>query len=192
MTINDLKPWTVSSHQDLPAWSSFKEPSLISCRSPPYDLSHGHHQAKPRKPRTFLSPRDPAGALSFPSFPFGPLADTLFSALPKHPATSVVPKNENLPSLQGPWSQLRQSTGTSDCTSPPWSRVLWLLTTRCPLRCEVYTNFPHLASPSGPSSMADRTWDTILNPQGFSFYLFFSVIGWHLVSHDMAAVPSWL
>ena len=156
MTINDLKPWTVSSHQDLPAWSSFKEPSLISCRSPPYDLSHGHHQAKPRKPRTFLSPRAPAGALSSPSFPFGPLADTLFSALPKHPATSVVPKNENLPSLQGPWSQLRQSTGTSDCTSPPQECVpgpgmAWGKCGQLPVSC----------LPEWPSLVVEQTGDPI-------------------------------
>lgn len=104
-TINALKPWTVSSHQDLLCWSNGaglplkRYAHLISCRRLLRVPRHSFHQPKPlptdRASQGFSSLWEPAGVLS--SLPFSllpctraiPTGPHSISAFVWHPAGSA-------------------------------------------------------------------------------------------------------
>ena len=126
MIVNALKPWTATSHQDPQCWSNraghpLKSLSVISHGRPLCILSHGFHQAQPPTEQARdTHPRENQPELSsFCSFPFGSgpepalQASNLFSALPGHPAVSVVPRIQ---------ANSDRSVGTSGCSSPSLER----------------------------------------------------------------------
>ena len=137
MTINVLKPWTVSSHREsavgsngagLPLKSHVQSPTEGFSVLPAINSTKPSHLLN--KPRSLPSPQDPVRE---PSSPFSlrlqarASPSTLHSALSSFEASSGVcgaQESENLPSpasmqVWGPVSQFRQSPGTSDYTPPP-------------------------------------------------------------------------
>jgi hypothetical protein len=142
--------------------SSSKEPLLISCMRPHSASRQGFHQAKPPTQESQRhSP--PCGTQRSSLLPFSlrsqaracPRTNTPFSALPWHPAASVVPKSlrtcspgpacgPGTPELALPQhpvasvvpkspSQIWQSMGTSDCAfnSHPTTKLFSLLLHNC-------------------------------------------------------------
>jgi hypothetical protein len=102
MKINSLKPWTVSSHWDMPCWSNEAGLPLKSCmsnltqevslRSQTWPPPSQAKPSPPSKPKTVL-PAGPSRSSSFTLFPWAwarasRMADTLFSVLLRHPAAS--------------------------------------------------------------------------------------------------------
>jgi hypothetical protein len=115
------------------------------------------------KPRT-LVPRDPAGALSSPSFPFGPGWSP--SAGP-HSVLSSSETPSGVCGVQEFKTTLAFQRGPQTALPHPWSGVLWLLTARCLPGGDVGHGacaVKLLASTcmSGPSPVVGRTWHTIL------------------------------
>jgi hypothetical protein len=133
LTVNNLKPWTVSFHQDSP-WGAMeglhlKSQQLISCRRPLSTPSHGFHQAKTpvNKPRTLSSPGTQLEHFSL--FPFSPRLDPthwpplhsqLSSGSQKFLSAQECEKQMSLISQQtrGLLSQLWQSRGNLRLCSP--------------------------------------------------------------------------
>ena len=153
MTINDLNPWTASSHRDPPCWSNgagfSEEPCLISHRRPLCALSHGLHQAKPpaqpslghspprgNQPERLLLPFSlwPQARAS----PSGPIHK--YSVLGSSSASGGVEsvrERENLPFLASLWAGTPKPTpagprGPQTVPPHPWSRFLRLLTAQRP------------------------------------------------------------
>jgi hypothetical protein len=113
MTINTLKPWTVSFHRirrgEQWSRSSSKELHLISLRRPPCTPSHVLHQAKLPGPDPVCRP---------------PLCSQVFHGI-QWCLSAQEPENQSVPaSLQARrlLSQLWQSPGTSDCAPQPLGR----------------------------------------------------------------------
>ena len=155
MTINALKPWTVSFHWD-PLWGAMEQVftqracSLVSRRRPLSAPSHSLHQAKPPAKQAKDSP--PCGTQQGPSppFPLCPRLDpgcTVFSALLQHPAVPGVPKN-----LRAKWPRPPYRLGDPRAGSkspwdlrpdkhlvPAWGRLSQTLTSRLHQWPELYS-----------------------------------------------------
>jgi hypothetical protein len=127
-TINVLKQWTASFHQDLP-WGAIEQ-DLRQPSNLPQEASQCSQPRPPPSQATHLTSQglSPKGSSrNYPPFSFGPglvcgplLHSQLFCGSQQHLNTQE-PENQLAPASPqagGPLSQLQQSLGTSDCVPP--------------------------------------------------------------------------